>query len=68
MRPTTVDYYYSPQSPYAYLGHQRFAEIAKAAGVTVKVMPADFGKVFAETRNVQSMVQEAARAWRAGPD
>ena len=35
------------QSPWAYLGHARLCEIAQAAGATVRVLPADFGKVFA---------------------
>ena len=43
----TVDYYFTPQSPWAYLGHQRFAELAKAANATVRVLPVDLGgKVF----------------------
>ena len=42
----TVDYYLSPQSPWTYLGHQRFAEIARAAGARINVLPVDLGKVF----------------------
>ena len=43
----SVDYYFSPQSPWTYLGHQRFAEMAKAANATVRVLPVDLGgKVF----------------------
>ncbi|MEO6030596.1 MAG: 2-hydroxychromene-2-carboxylate isomerase [Burkholderiaceae bacterium] len=43
----TVDYYFSPQSPWAYLGHQRFADMAKAAGARINVLPVDLGgKVF----------------------
>jgi carboxymethylenebutenolidase len=43
----SVDYYFAPNSPWTYLGHQRFAEIAKAAGATIKVLPVDLGgKVF----------------------
>lgn len=43
----TVDYYFAPQSPWTYLGHQRFAEIAKASKVNVRVLPVDLGgKVF----------------------
>jgi 2-hydroxychromene-2-carboxylate isomerase len=43
----TVDYYFAPQSPWAYLGHARFAAIAQAAGATVRVLPVDLGgKVF----------------------
>ncbi|MES2992868.1 MAG: 2-hydroxychromene-2-carboxylate isomerase [Pseudomonadota bacterium] len=44
-----VDYYFSPQSPWTYLGHDRFAEIARAAGATVNVRPVDLGKVFPAT-------------------
>jgi 2-hydroxychromene-2-carboxylate isomerase len=43
----TVDYYFAPQSPYAYLGHERFAALAKQHGATVRVLPVDLGgKVF----------------------
>ena len=42
-----VDYYFTPQSPWTYLGHGRFSEIARAAGATVRVLPIDLGgKVF----------------------
>jgi len=43
----TIDYYFTPQSPWAYLGHARFAQLAQAAGVAVRVLPIDLGgKVF----------------------
>ncbi len=43
----TVDYYFAPQSPWTYLGHARFAAMAKAAGVAIRVLPVDLGgKVF----------------------
>ena len=42
-----IDYYLAAQSPWAYLGHSRFAELVRAAGATVRVLPVDFGKVFA---------------------
>lgn len=43
----TVDYYFAPQSPWAYLGHRRLAEIARRTGAAVRVMPMDLGgKVF----------------------
>ena len=45
--PLTVDYYFAPQSPYVYLGHERFTELARAAGAAVKLLPIDLaGKVF----------------------
>ena len=44
---TTVDYYFTPQSPWAYLGHERFADLARRTGATVRVLPIDLGgKVF----------------------
>ena len=43
----SVDYYFTPQSPWTYLGHARFAAMADATGVTVRVLPADYGRVFA---------------------
>ena len=43
----TADYYFAPQSPWAYLGHQRLADIVQRTGAAVRVMPIDLGgKVF----------------------
>ncbi|MBX3654116.1 MAG: 2-hydroxychromene-2-carboxylate isomerase [Ramlibacter sp.] len=42
-----VDYYFAPQSPWTYLGHERFVAMTRAAGATVRVLPADLGAVFA---------------------
>ena len=43
----TVDYYFAPNSPWTYLGHERFSQIAKAASASVNVLPVDLGgKVF----------------------
>lgn len=42
-----IDYYFTPQSPWTYLGHARFAKMVRQAGATVRVLPTDFGKVFA---------------------
>jgi 2-hydroxychromene-2-carboxylate isomerase len=42
----TVDYYFSPMSPWTYLGHARFAVMAQRHGAVINVKPADFGKVF----------------------
>ena len=46
MTRTTVDYYFTPQSPWTYLGHARFADIARRAGAEVRVRPVDLGAVF----------------------
>jgi 2-hydroxychromene-2-carboxylate isomerase len=42
----SIDYYFTPQSPWTYLGHARFAALAKSSGATVRVRPIDFGAVF----------------------
>lgn len=42
----TVDYYFSPMSPWTYLGHARFADMAQRHGALINVKPVDFGKVF----------------------
>ena len=42
-----IDYYFTPQSPWTYLGHERFVALARAAGVQVQVRPADYGQIFA---------------------
>ncbi len=43
----SVDYYFAPQSPWTYLGHERFAGILRNSGATVRVLPIDLGgKVF----------------------
>jgi 2-hydroxychromene-2-carboxylate isomerase len=42
-----IDYYFAPNSPWAYLGHARFVSIARQAKAQVHVMPVDLGgKVF----------------------
>jgi 2-hydroxychromene-2-carboxylate isomerase len=43
----TIDYFFSANSPWTYLGHERFVAIARKAGAHVNVKPADFGRVFA---------------------
>lgn len=42
----TVDYYFVPQSPWAYLGHARFAALLRETGTAVRVRPMDLGKIF----------------------
>lgn len=42
----TVDYYLVPQSPWTYLGHARFVELARASGAQVRVLPMDLGVIF----------------------
>lgn len=39
-------YFFTPQSPYAYLGHERFVRLAKQYGVQVDIKPCDLGRIF----------------------
>ncbi len=44
---TEIEYYFSPQSPWTYLGHLRLWDIARARGARIEVLPVDLGgKVF----------------------
>jgi 2-hydroxychromene-2-carboxylate isomerase len=42
----TVDYYFAPNSPWAYLGHARLAKMVAARGATLRVLPMNLGDVF----------------------
>ena len=44
-----VDYYLTPTSPWSYLGHERFAQIAKRHGATLEVKPVDYGVIFPQS-------------------
>ena len=41
-----IDYYFSPMSPWTYLGHERFVQIADRHGAQVDVKPVDYGRIF----------------------
>ena len=42
-----VDYFFTPSSPWTYLGHRRFMEIAERNDVAINVKPMDLSsKVF----------------------
>ena len=41
-----VDYYFSPISPWTYLGHPRLAAMLKKYGAQVNLKPMDLGKIF----------------------
>jgi 2-hydroxychromene-2-carboxylate isomerase len=45
----SIDYYMSPGSPWTYLGHERFAQLAKRHGLAVSVKPVDFGVIFPQS-------------------
>ena len=42
----TVEYYFAPNSPWTYLGHQRFVDMTTQAGSMIEVLPIDLGRVF----------------------
>ncbi|HEX3631024.1 MAG TPA: 2-hydroxychromene-2-carboxylate isomerase [Casimicrobiaceae bacterium] len=42
-----VEYFFTPVSPFTYLGHQRFVAMVERHGVAVDVKPVDLGPVFA---------------------
>ena len=49
MSQRAVDYYLSLNSPWTYLGHERFMAIAARAGANVTIRPVDFGVIFPQT-------------------
>jgi len=44
-----VDYYFSPASPWTYLGHDRFAAMAERHGARIAVKPVDYGVIFPQS-------------------
>lgn len=47
--PRSVDYYFSLQSPWAYIGHAPFSDLAKTHGLKVTYKPVILLDLFAET-------------------
>jgi 2-hydroxychromene-2-carboxylate isomerase len=57
-----VDYYFSPASPWTYLGHPRFAAMLRRHGASVAVKPTDIGgQVFPVTGGVPVKQRSPAR-------
>ena len=46
---TQIDYYFTSVSPFTYLGHSTFLQIADGAGVEIRYKPVRLGKVFANS-------------------
>ncbi|VVD99575.1 2-hydroxychromene-2-carboxylate isomerase [Pandoraea aquatica] len=42
----TCEYFLATQSPYVYMGHARFVELARHYGVQIQLKPMDLGRVF----------------------
>jgi len=47
-----IEYYFSPMSPWAYLGHERLNTIASRVGASIELRPVDPMKLFAATGGV----------------
>ena len=45
----TIDYYYSHQSPWTYMGHKSFLKMAGAAGAKIHFKPVDYGRIFPQS-------------------
>lgn len=42
----SIDYFFTPVSPFTYLGHERFVALAARHGASINVKPVDFGRIF----------------------
>src|ERR1043166_2030853 len=59
--PCTIDYYFTLASPWAFLGHQAFLDLAKAHGVTIRTKPVPLGEVFPQTGGLPLPKRHPAR-------
>jgi 2-hydroxychromene-2-carboxylate isomerase len=57
----TIDYYMTPASPWAYLGHERFTALAAIHGGHVNLKPVDYGRIFAATGGLPLAKRAPAR-------
>jgi 2-hydroxychromene-2-carboxylate isomerase len=57
----TIDYYFTLASPWAFLGHRPFLDLAKQHGVTVRYRPVDLGEVFPHTGGLPLPKRHPAR-------
>jgi 2-hydroxychromene-2-carboxylate isomerase len=57
----TIDYYFSLVSPWAYIGHVPFMDIAQRHGIEVNYKPVFLGRVFSETGGLPLSQRHPAR-------
>jgi 2-hydroxychromene-2-carboxylate isomerase len=57
----TIDYYFTLASPWAFLGHRPFTDLAKANNVTIRYRPVDVGEVFTQTGGLPLPKRHPAR-------
>jgi 2-hydroxychromene-2-carboxylate isomerase len=56
-----IDYYFSAASPWAYIGHAMFQELARTHGCKVAYKPVFLGELFAETGGLPLAKRHPAR-------
>ena len=59
--PRTINYWFTLTSPWAFLGHQPFLDLAKQHGVTIRYRPVDLGEVFPHTGGLPLPKRHPAR-------
>ena len=59
--PRQVDYYFSFQSPWAYIGHNLFQQVAKTYGLKVNYKPVVLVDLFSETGGLPLMKRHPVR-------
>ena len=58
---TQIDYFVSLVSPFTYIGHNRFVEIAGSANATVMIRPVDMVQIFSKSGGVPVAKRPPAR-------
>jgi 2-hydroxychromene-2-carboxylate isomerase len=48
----TIDYYFTPVSPWTHLGHERLRAMAREHGAVIRPKPVDFGRIFSVSGGV----------------
>ena len=59
--PRTVDYWFTLVSPWAFLGHQAFLDLAQAHGAAVRFKPVELSEVFPHTGGLPLPKRHPAR-------
>jgi 2-hydroxychromene-2-carboxylate isomerase len=59
--PRSIDYYFSLVSPWAYIGHAPFMDIARRHSLEINYKPVFLGRVFAETGGLPLAQRHPAR-------
>jgi 2-hydroxychromene-2-carboxylate isomerase len=57
----TIQYFFAPHSPWAYLGHERLLRLGAQYGAMIEPRPVDLGAVFSETGGLPLAKRPPAR-------